>query len=222
MNFNGVKVGGSGPMLTGIVATGQCVAYGSFVTISATDGRIQMASTGTTVQSYLGVANDDIVMHDYDGFYDAGDKVPIITNGMANAWILGGQTVKPGDHLKFPGAIGSGTEYIGVLYPETTLNRSLASVARYVGSTVGGDADFDQSCTVSGKVLTIDSAQHLTDLELVEGDFVVLASSEGAEVNTIADPDTSTTTCTLNKTPLVTHTTSPKVYKLEQILVQLE
>ncbi len=98
MNFNGIRTGGSGPMLTGIVASAQEVAYGAFVARSA-DGYVRMASTGTNIHGYLGVANDDIVQHTYDGFYNAGNKVSYIINGTANAWLLGGSTVNSGDYL---------------------------------------------------------------------------------------------------------------------------
>jgi hypothetical protein len=209
-------------MITGVVATAQDVAYGTFVRRSA-DGYIKMVPTGATTHGYLGVANDDIVQHTYDGFYDADDKVPIITSGIVNAWLLGGQTVYSGDYLKFSPTLGAGTEGVGVLYPETTVVRTLDTVARYLGRSDAGDTGFTQTVnSISGSVLTIDSAAHLTDLDLSEGDMIVIDSNEAAEVNIITDPDTSTTSCTVAKTPLATHANAIKIYKLEQIAVMLE
>jgi hypothetical protein len=221
MNFNGVKNAGSSVMGTGVVATSQRVAFGTFVRRSA-DGFIKMVPTGAATHGFLGVANDDIVQHTYDGFYDAGQKVPIIVSGTANAWILGGQTVLSGDYLKFPGTLGAGTEGLGVLYPETTVVKTLDTVAKYVGRADAGDANFDQTVSsISGAQLTIDSAQHLTDLDLCEGDAVIIDSNEAAEFNVISDPDTSTTKCTVEITPLASHANAIKIYKLEQINVLL-
>lgn len=222
MNFNGVKTGGSGPILTGVVASGKDVAYGAFVRRSA-DGYIKMVPTGSAVHGYLGVANDDIVQHTYDGFYDAYNRVPIITSGIVYAWLLGGQVALSGDYLKFPTTLGAGTEGLGVLYPETTLTRTVDSVARMVQKDDAGDTDYDQVVSsISGAELTLSSAGALTALDLVEGDMIVIDSDEAAEMNMIAEPDTSTTKCTTVKTPLASHATSIKIYKLEQIMVMLE
>ena len=223
MNFNGVYIpGGSGRIITGTVASGQSVAYGAFVMRSA-DGYIRMVDTGTNVHGYLGVANDDVVQHTYDGFYDAYDLVPIISTGAANAWLLGGQTVNSGDYLKFPGTLGAGTEGVGVLIPESGATRTLDSVARYIGEDDAGSADYDQTVSsISGSTLTIDSAAHLTALALAEGDAIIIDSDEAAEFNVIANPAASTTTCTTVKAPLASHATAIKIYKLVQIPVMLE
>jgi hypothetical protein len=221
MNFNGVKLGNSGMMGTGVVANNADVMFGAFVQASATDGYIQMTTTGTNVHSYLGIANDDTVHHTYNGFYDAGDRVPIIMSGAAYAWLLGGQTVLPDDYLKFPTALGNGaTVGAGVISPETTGVRTLDSVAKYIGRSVAGNADYDQ--TVSGISGCVCTCANLADLDLVEGDMILIASSEALEANTVTDPDTSATTFTVAKAPLASHATSIKVYKLVQIPVLLE
>jgi len=88
---------------------------------------------------------------------------------------------------------------------------------------IAGSADYEQTVSsISGATLTIDSAAHLTALALSEGDAVVIASGEAAEFNVIVDPAASTTTCTVEKTPLASHSTSIKIYKLVQIPVMLE
>jgi hypothetical protein len=221
MNFLGVKNSGSGIENTGIVASGQVVAFGTFVRRSA-DGYIKMVPTGTNVHGYLGIAKNDVNQHMYDGFYSAGETLPIIQSGSAYAWLLGGQVVYSGDYLKFPTALGAGTEGIGVLYPETTVTKTLDTVAKYIGRNDAGSADYDQTVSsISGDTLTIDSAAHLTALNLSEGDLVVIDSNEAAEVSMILDPAASTTTCTVTRTPLATHANAIKIYKLVQINVQM-
>lgn len=220
MNFNGVKTLGSGYSVKGRVAASQYVGYGTFVMRSA-DGTIKMVDTGTNVHGYIGVADDDVVTQPtYEGMYDAGALVNVITNGVVNAWLLGGSVVYPGDYLKFPATLGAGTEPLGVLDVESSVTRTLDSVARYIGQNDAGNADYDQSCaSISGSVVT---CAGLADLDMVEGDFIVIDSDEGAEFNVVADPDTSSTTFTCVKAPLATHANAIKVYKLTQILVNLE
>lgn len=221
MIFNGVRNSGSGIMTSGIVASGQVVAYGTFVRRSA-DGTIYMVPTGDNIHGFLGIANDDIIHQDYDGFYAAGKKVPIIIGGSANAWLLGGEVVYSGDYLKFPAALGAGTEGLGVLAPETTLTKTLDSVARYIGVNDAGDADYDQTiASISGDTVTFGLAANLADLDLSEGDLVVIDSDEAAEVNMVANPAASSTTCTMSRTPLASHANAIKMYKLVQINVQL-
>ena len=217
MIFNGVKTGGSRDIVTGVVASGQDVAFGAFVKRAA-DGYIMMTNSGSNVAGYIGVAADDAVGKDVDGFYSAGDVVPIITSGIANAWLLGGEVVCTGNYLKFP-TLGAGTEGVGVLAPETAGTKTVYSVAKYVGRNDAGDADYDQDVSaISGKTLT---CSELARLDLAEGDYVVIDSDEAAEVNMVDDPAASTTTFTVAKTPLASHETDIKVYKLVQIPVQL-
>ena len=218
MIFNGVKTGGSRDIVTGVVASGQDVAFGAFVKRAA-DGYIMMTNSGSNVAGYIGVAADDAVGKDVDGFYSAGDVVPIITSGIANAWLLGGEVVYTGNYLKFPGTLGVGTEGVGVLAPETA-GKTVYSVAKYVGRNDAGNAGYAQAVSaISGKTLTCSGL--VASLDLAEGDYVVIDSNEAAEVNMVDDPAASTTTFTVAKTPLASHATGIKVYKLVQIPVQL-
>lgn len=218
MILNSVKTGGSRDILTGVVAAGQEVAFGAFVKRAA-DGTIKMVPTGNDVQGFIGVAADDVVQREVEGFYSEGDVVPIITSGIVNAWLLGGEVVKSGGYLKFPAALGAGTEGLGVLAPESDDTKTLNSVAKYVGKNDAGNADYDQSVSgIVGKVLTCSG---LSSLKLEKGDFVVIDSDEAAEVNVVDNPAVTSTSFSVVKTPLATHATNIKVYKLVQIPVQL-
>ena len=229
-SFLGIRNSGSGVMVTGIPASGQRVAFGTFVTESGTDGYIKMLpSTATIAGGYIGVAADNVqkMKGHYDGFYEYGDKVPIITNGTANCWLLGGQTVVPGQYLKAGAALGSSSgadQGIGILVPESSGTRTAISCAKYVGTAAAGLSaegtvtDYSQAVTVSGNTVTMNAvgesaAINLSEMDLKEGDFIVLASSEFAEVNMVLNPEVTTSTFTTTITPLV-HVTTPFVYKL--------
>ncbi len=104
--------------------------------------------------------------------------------------------------------------------PETAATKTLDSVAKYLGRADAGDANFDQTVSsISGDELTIDTAQHLTDLDLEEGDMVAIVSTQAGEINMVLDPASASTKCTMVKNPLASHAAAIKVYKLTQIPV---
>ena len=220
MTFKGVKTPGSGIIKTGVAASE--IPFGAFVTRSA-DGTIKAQVTNTPY-NYLGVAVDDQRQQmPYDGFYAAGKKVPYIATGTANVWLLGGQTIGAGDFVRFPTALGAGTESLGVVIPESTpATRTAYSVGRVLETYDAGDADYVQEVdSFVGSVVTFDTAAIIANLDLVEGDYVVIDSDEAAEVNRVVDPLTSDTTITMEKDLLASHATNITMYKLVQIEVEL-
>jgi hypothetical protein len=222
MNYKGTITAGSGIRGSGVAATE--IPYGAFVTRAA-DGTIEATPTLAGQHAYLGIAVDDARQQlPYDGFYAAGKEVPFVKTGTANAWLLGGQLALSGDFVKLGAALGptSGATPLGVVVPETTLTRTVASVGRITEDSDTGDTDFDQpvTCTAGTTSVTVDSNAHLLLMELKEGDWVVIASSESAEVNRVVDPWYSSAVFTVEK-PLLTHTTSPIAYKLTQLEVEL-
>ena len=219
MTFKGVKTPGSGIIKTGVAASE--IPFGAFVTRSA-DGTIK-AQVSNKPYTYLGVAVDDQRQQmPYDGFYAAGKKVPYIATGTANVWLLGGQTINAGDFVKFPAQLGAGTESLGVVIPETPATRTAYSVGRVLETYDAGDADYDQPVdSFVGSVVTFDLAATIANLDLVEGDYVVIDSDEAAEVNRVVDPLTSDTTITMEKDLLASHATNITMYKLVQIEVEL-
>ena len=220
MTFKGVKTPGSGIIKTGVAASE--IPFGAFVTRSA-DGTIKAQVTNTPY-NYLGVAVDDQRQQmPYDGFYAAGKKVPYIATGTANVWLLGGQTIDAGDFVRFPTTLGAGTESLGVVIPEAVpATRTASSVGRVLETYDAGDENYDQTVTsFIGSVVTFDAAATIAKLDLVEGDYVVIASDEAAEVNRVVDPLTSDTTITMEKDLLASHVNSITMYKLVQIEVEL-
>lgn len=220
MTFKGVKTPGSGIIKTGVAASE--IPFGAFVTRAA-DGTIKAQVTNTPY-NYLGVAVDDQRQQmPYDGFYAAGKKVPYIATGTANVWLLGGQTIDAGDFVRFPEKLGAGTESLGVVIPESTpATRTAYSVGRVLETYDAGDADYDQTVTsFVGSVVTFNAAATIANLDLVEGDYVVIDSDEAAEVNRVVDPLTSDTTITMEKDLLASHAKNITMYKLVQIEVEL-
>lgn len=221
INFRGVRTASSGAMKPGLVASGQYVPFGGFVARSA-DGTIKAQVTNVPY-TYLGVANDDVRKHEIDGFYSPGEKLSYIIGGTANVWLLGGDTVDSGDFIRFPATLGLGTESLGIVASEgTATTRTAYTIGRVVNDADQGDAAFDQPISsISGSTVTFGSAATLTNLDLSEGDYVIIDSDQGAEINRIIDPAASTTTCTLLRTPLATHVDNKTMYKLVQIEVAL-
>jgi len=108
-------------------------------------------------------------------------------------------------------------------YPETTpTTKTLHSVGRVLDVADSGDADYDQTITsYSEDTVTFASAAVKDYLDLVDGDYVVIDSNEHAEINMVADADYSSTACKMVKNLLAGHSTSPKMYKLTQMEIEL-
>lgn len=222
INYKGVRTAHSGPMKSGIVAAGQEISYGALVTRSA-NGYIKAQTTVANVCDYLGVANNDIRKHAVDGFYAAGEKVPIISNGAANMWVLGGEVITSGGFVLSGNALGNaGARPLGIVSPTSSAYvRTDYTIGRSIDTVDRGNTDYDQSVTsISGNTLTmVNTAMAL--LDLVEGDWVCIDSTEDAEINRIVSPYASSTTCTVAKTPLATHVNAIKIYKLVQCEVEM-
>jgi len=221
MTKKGVLTAGHGIIKTGVAASE--IAFGAMVTRAA-DGTIK-ATVSSGTYDYLGVVvNDDRQQSPYDGFYAAGKKVPYVATGTAYAWLLGGQTIDAGNFVKIANnTIGLGTENLGVLLPEATpTTKTLYSVGRVLDVADSGDADYVQTITsYSEDTVTFASAAVKDYLDLVDGDYVVIDSNEHAEINMVADADYSSTACKMVKNLLAGHSTSPKMYKLTQMEIEL-
>ena len=202
-------------------AAGTRTPFGALCTRSA-DGIVKPIITGAAIEDYVGIALENMVEQTVDGFYSQYDSVPLGSAGVVRAWLLGGQTIDGGNYLKAHAGLGLGSEFLGILIPEgTPANRTVKSLAKCVGNDVGS-ADYTQTvASISEKVLTFGSAAVLTSLAVVKGDYVVVASDEGAEVNRIDNPAVSTTTCSLQLDPLAAHATNIAIYKLVQMEVLL-
>jgi len=221
----GTLTAGHGIIKTGLAASE--IPFGAMV-MRAADGTIKATlMPGSPTYDYLGIAiNDNRQQLPYDGFYAAGKKVPYVATGTAYGLLVGGQTVDSGDfvRLQFAAAgLGAGTEPLGLLVPETTpAVRTAFSVGRVLDVADSGSADYDQTISsYTNDIVTFGSAATKDYLDLHDGDYVCIDSNEHGEVNMVADADYSSTAVQLVKNPLSGHTTSPTMYKLTQIEVEL-
>jgi hypothetical protein len=216
MIFRGVMTGGSGIQKSSIAA--EPIPYGAVVTYSA-DGKIK-AALGTPAYSYLGVAVDSIVEQPREGFFPTNSHISYITEGSANVWLLGGEVLASGDFVRLPATLGLGTERLGIVAPEgTATTKTLYTIGKFIGQANAGDAAYDQSmASISGVTCT---CAGLASLAMKKGDFVVIDSNEGAEMNVVDNPAVTATSFSCTVAPLATHANAIKVYKLVQVEVLL-
>ena len=200
-------------------AAGGEIAFGALCDRSG-DGIVKAIITGD-IYDYVGVAPDDVVEKDVDGFYSQYDSVPLITAGVVRLWLLGGGTGEAGEYVRPAAALGGATEFLGVVAQDT--NRTHYSVGRIVGDDVG-HANFDQllvSNAASGqKTLTLDATK-IGALACAVGDYIVIDDDNGAEINRVAAIGTATLTCQKNLTNAYTTAATGTVYKLTQVEVLL-
>lgn len=193
-------------------------------------GKAAGLDTDETTNGYIGVCKDRMTESDMPGFYDEGEMMAMQVNGVCNVWLLGGKVIKSGQYLKKAGALGAGTEYLGVLGPETNPDvRTADSLVRVVGGDESGDvgsAAFAQVLaeTAAGgqKTVTL-AAADLTALEISAGDYVVIADANGAEVNRVAEVDATTLKMQnpLSATYTVNVGVDVTIYKLTQVKGEL-
>jgi len=223
LHQKGIRTSRSGAMTTGIVAAGEYIAFGAMVSRNA-DGYVQATPTASsTVYDYLGLACDDVRKHLVDGFYGPGGEVPILVNGAGMGWLLGGQTIDTGNFVKNAGAIGAGTEGLGVLIPESTpKTRSLLTVGKYIGQADMGDGAYAAACTTySGTTITFGSNAIKEAILFQSGDYIAIAQSGTiSEVNRVVDAELGSTTMSVVKTATGAFTT-PTIYRLQPMEVLL-
>jgi len=208
--------------ISGRFAAGAKIPFGAVCERTAS-GEVQGTTTGTRYD-YIGVAVDDVVEKDVDGFYSDGDAVPLITSGTCRVWMLGGVASQSGDFVIAAGTIGAGTEALGICTEEATATtRTAASMARIIGDDVGS-ADYDQIIAANvasgASTITMDSTT-MSALALSAGDYIVIDDDNGAEVNRVAS--VTTTVITLQETTSNAYTTAATgtVYRLVQADVEL-
>lgn len=208
--------------IAGKFAAGGQIPFGAVCERTAA-GEVKATTTGTRYD-YIGVAVDDNLTKDVDGFYSDGNNVPLVTSGVCRVWMLGGVESLSGDFIIFAGALGAGSEQLGVCTEESTATtRTAASIGRIIGDDVGSTDDTQvlSADAASGqKTLTLLAAA-VTAIGLSVGDYIIIADSSTAEVNRVAA--TTSTTITLQNNTVNAYTTAATatVYKLVQADVEL-
>lgn len=210
--------------IAGKFAAGGKIAFGAVVQRSAA-GEVKASLVGTSAR--IGVAVNDNVTKDVDGFYSDGDKVPIITGGTCRVWMVGGIVSQSGDFVKIlPVDIyGNDAEHIGICTEEATATTSTANtIGRIIGDDVG-DTDDDQlietTSNAGQKVITM-SAAKMTAINLSAGDYILVSDeATGSEVQMVDSVTTTTITCKENLVFTYTAAALTIVYKLVQADVEL-
>ena len=203
------------------IAFGAACAYAAAGTIQAT---IDIAVS----QNLIGIAVDDMVERDEDGFYSQYDVVPLVTAGRCRVWVTSNEAAKEdilaGDYLEVVDLGGTNTLTVGALQQMgaesgtcTGAVREATTIARALEGVVLTNIE---PATLSEKTITL-AAEDIVTLGLAVGDYVILEdASHEAEMNRIGALP-STTTATLQFTPnaITAVDTLHKVHQVEAILV---
>lgn len=205
-------------------AAGGKIAFGAIVQRSAA-GEVKAALANTAAN--IGIAVDDNVTKDVDGFYSNGDAVPIITSGTGRVWMLGGTVSQSGDFVKLvtTGVVGNDAEYIGICTEEATATtRTADTLGKIIGDDVGATDDDQLVETTSAagqKVITM-SAAKMTAIGLVAGDYILVSDlGVGSEVQVVDSVTSTTIICKENLVFTYTAAASTIVFKLVQADIEL-
>jgi len=202
--------------------------FGAAVIRSAS-GTIKPANSASDT-NILGLAVDDNVVRDTEGFYSQYDTVPILTAGRGRAWVTpNGQNVniEAGDYLEVAALGSSPTGNHGVLEEAGATagaTRTAVSVARALEDvTMGSDSYKTPSSNVSiGDTQITFTSSDLSAMNLSVGDYIVLEDLTGdVQVNRVADLSSTQITLQLPSTVALVAADSDRVTKLYQCEVML-
>lgn len=212
--------------ISGKFAAAGKIAFGAVCMRSAA-GEVK-ATLANDLMAYVGVANDNNVEKDVEGFYSDGDAVPLITSGTCRVWMLGGVVSQAGDFIKLvaAGVVGNNAENIGICTEEATaVTRTVNTIGKIIGPDDVGSADYDQlvitTSAAGQKVITMD-ATTMTALALSAGDRILVSDlGVGSEVQVVDSVTSTTITCTENLVFTYTQAANTIVYRLVQAEVEL-
>lgn len=183
------------------------IIFGALVKRSAA-GTIVSCVDGANTRGYDGIAMQDAVEHDPEGMYATYDDVPVISGGRVNVWVQGGGTdITSGNFLKIANDFG-----ILALDHATTVNASTTVVKAQEDIEVSDYTTAITTAVAGSKTLIVASTANM-----LAGDYLYLASTEGYEVKVIDIVD-STTQVTLKEAAVYSHATGPTA----NVLVQCE
>jgi len=210
--------------IAGNFAAGGKIAFGAIVQRSAA-GEVKACLANTS--AHIGIAVQDDLEKDVDGFYSDGDSVPIQTSGPARVWMLGGTASQSGDFVKIvtTGVVGNDAEHIGICTEESTATtKTVNTVGRIIGDDVGS-ADYDQlveSDAAAGQKEITMSAAKMTALDLSAGDYILVSDlGVGSEVQVVDSVTSTAITVKENLVFTYTAAASTIVYRLDQAIVEL-
>lgn len=207
------------------IAFGAACAYAAAGTIQAT---IDIAVS----QNLIGIAVDDNVEKDEDGFYSQYDVVPLITAGRCRVWVTPNHTtaedIKAGDYLEIADIGGTNTLPVGVFQEMDGEGGSGAGTLRQDESVARALEDCDlvnivvvaADLAVGGTTVTLSSA-NMTTLDLSDGDYILLEDvSHNCMINRVKSTTATVITLQMASTVALANGTD-HVHKLGQCEVML-
>jgi len=216
-----VKTGTSGPQKSFIAASQ--IPFGALV-VRAGANTVK-AATAADDECILGVAVDDQVQHSVDGFYAAGDVVPIIISGTARLWTRGvSVSLIAGDFVEVASVGGGSTtiphgivEEAGSAAGETYTVTTVAKLMEDLTIGAGGGKAVASNVSVGDTTVTLSGAD-MTALNLSVGDYILMDDNGGnAAVNRVKSKTATVITLVQPATVAMTAAGgSDLVYKMYQ------
>ena len=211
--------------ISGKFAAAGKIAFGAVCMRSAAG---EVKATASATMAYIGVAVDDNVEKDVEGFYSDGDAVPLQTSGTCRVWMLGGVVSQAGDFIRLipTTIIGNDADFIGVCTEEATATtRTVNTVGKIIEADDIGSTDYVQlveTTSNSGQKVVTMSAAKITALALSAGDYILVSDlGVGSEVQVVDSVSSTAITCTENLVNTYTAAADTNVYRLSQAEVEL-
>ena len=208
------------------IAFGAACAYAAAGTIQAT---IDIAVS----QNLIGIAIDDMVERDEDGFYSQYDVVPLVTAGRCRVWVTPNHTtaedIIAGDYLEIADLGGTNALPVGVFQEMDGEGGSGAGTVRQATSVARAleDCDLKNIVSIASTVAVGDTTVTLTSgdmttLDLAAGDYILLEDDSGnCMINRVKSVTSTVITLQIASTVAMSDTTNDEVHKLGQVEVML-
>lgn len=213
----------------GDMAAAEIIAFGAAVTRSAAN---TLKACRCTADAYdiLGIADLASVEKTEDGFYSQYDILPIITAGRCRVWVTANNAtaadIVAGDYLDLADlSTGTNSLPVGVFEESGSQaggTRALTSLARALE-----DVDLLDCEPVSANVAIGDTevtllAADITNLALVEGDYILLNDLDGnCQINRVKSTTSTKIQLQIASTVALASADSDLIHKLAQCEVML-
>jgi len=208
--------------IMGDMSAASIIPFGAAVEYAAA-GTVRAPLCTAETFNLLGIAVDDNVEKDEDGFYSTYDIVPIVTAGRCRIWVTPNNTtaadIKAGDYLDLAVLGGSNTLPVGVFEE----SGAQAGQTRLTSSLVRALEDIDLVNNVVPVTVAIGDATislstaNMTTLDLTVGDYIILEDiTAGVQVNRVKALTTTVITLQIPSTVALTSGDSDLVHKLVQ------
>ena len=213
--------------ILGSMAAYSQIAFGAAVMRYA-DGTVK-STRDLTEANILGIAGDDTVEKTVDGFYSAYDMVPILTGGRMRVWITPNhataEDVVAGDYLEIADVGGTNILPVGAFQTMDAEGGTKTADVRQVESLARALEDVDlldiepvaSDVAVGATEATLTSA-NLTNLDLSEGDYILLEDISGqCMINRVASLTSTVITLQLASTVALASGDGDPIHKLAQV-----